>query len=70
MRRADFNDRKTFTNLGDRSLENVHPATVVLYEQIATRDCYQVQKTVEQYRRSHSAANPTAGPGPWMALQP
>jgi len=72
MRRADFNNTSVYKNHGKRTLDNVHPPDVILFEHIATGDCSQVNDATKQYRQSHWASNPgtTQQAGPWIHFQP
>ena len=68
MRRSDFEDPTVFRNHGERLLSDSHPPNVILYEQIATGDCFQVGVDRDSYRQSHWAASPSNPPGEWLRL--
>jgi hypothetical protein len=58
-----------FRSLGTRRLADVHPSDITLYEHLPTGDCYQVQQTIDQYRKSHDGTTKQDVNGPWLNLQ-
>lgn len=70
MRRADFDDTAVYKRLGDRVDPDLSHPYLVLYQHIATGDCFQVSDYTLQYRQTQRGhdINDTYK-GPWHHFQ-